>query len=120
VAEVSETLRAEIRRYQDLIEKIRLIALNRQQLKAQLSEVESALKELESTDASKPVYKIAGSIIVLKNRDDVINELNSMKEALEIRIKTLEKQEDLMKKQLDELEKKLMKKLGSTQGTGAS
>lgn len=114
VAEVSEALRAEVKRYQDLVERIRMIALNRQQLQIQLNEVEAALKELATIDDTKPVYKIAGSIIVLRSKNDMVSELSNLKETLEIRIKTLEKQEDLLKKQLDELEKKLSRKLGSS------
>jgi prefoldin beta subunit len=119
VAEVSETLRAEVKRYQDLVEKLRLVATNRQQLQLQLAEVNEALKELGSVDDSAPVYKVAGSIIVAKKKNDVLNELNSLKESLEIRIKTLEKQEELLKKQLEELEKKLARKLGGGSQTGA-
>jgi len=115
VAEISETLRAEVKRYQDLVERIRMVALNRQQLQAQLNEVDRALRELSAIDDSRPVYKIAGSIIVAKSKSDVVSELTSMKEMLEIRIKTLEKQEDLLKKQLEELEKKLSRKLGGAQ-----
>lgn len=112
MAEVSETLRAEVRRYQDLVEKLRLIATNRQQIQLQLAEINEALRELSSVDDSAPVYKVAGSIIVAKKKNDVVNELNNLKESLEIRIKSLEKQEELLKDQLKELERKLAKKLG--------
>lgn len=119
MAEISETLRAEVRRYQDLVEKLRLIATNMQQLRLQLAEVNEALKELSNVDDSVPVYKVAGSIIVAKKKIDAMNELNNLKESLEIRIKTLEKQEELLRKQLEELEKKLAKKLGGSAQAGA-
>ena len=112
VVEVSEALRADIRRYQDLVEKLRLIATNRQQIQMQLAEINEALRELGGVDDSAPVYKVAGSIIVAKKKGDVVNELNTLKESLEIRMKSLEKQEELLKDQLKELEKKLAKKLG--------
>ncbi|MEM0023685.1 MAG: prefoldin subunit beta [Thermofilaceae archaeon] len=119
MAGVSEALRAEVKRYQDLVERLRLIAINRQQLQAQLTEVDEALKELSTVDDSHPVYKIVGTIIVLKSKSSVVNELNNLKETIEIRIKTLEKQEDLLKKQLEELEKKLARKLGGEAQAGA-
>lgn len=119
MAGTSEALRAEIKRYQDLVERLNLIVLNRQQLQAQLAEVEKALRELNTVDDSRPVYKIVGPIIVLKSKSNVVNELNNLKETIEIRIKTLEKQEDLLKKQLEELEKKLAKKLGGEAQAGA-
>lgn len=112
MAEVSETLKADVKRYQDIVGRLRLIAANLQQLQQQLAEVNEALRELGSVDESTPVYKVAGSIIVAKKKSDLINELNTLKETLEIRIKTLEKQEDLLKQQLGELERKLARKLG--------
>ncbi|MEM1508738.1 MAG: prefoldin subunit beta [Thermofilaceae archaeon] len=118
MAEVSETLRAEIKRYQDLVERLRVLAINRQQIQSQLSELNDALRELGSLKEDAPIYKIVGSIMIHRQKDVVIKELNDLKEMLEIRLKALEKQEGLLKEQLEELEKKLVKRVGSAQ-TGA-
>jgi len=117
VANVSETLRAEVRRYQDLVERLRLIALNKQQLQLQLSEVDSALRELDKLEEDAAVYKVVGSIMVSKKRSDIVEELSELKETLEVRLKTLEKQEDLLRRQLNELERKLARKLGGSTST---
>ncbi|RLE70060.1 MAG: prefoldin subunit beta [Thermoprotei archaeon] len=117
VANVSETLRAEVRRYQDLVERLRLIALNKQQLQLQLSEVDSALRELNKLEEDAAVYKVVGSIMVSKKRSDIVEELSELKETLEVRLKTLEKQEDLLRRQLNELERKLARKLGGSTST---
>ncbi len=118
MAEVSETLRADIKRYQDLVEKLRVLAINRQQIQSQLSEVNDALRELSSIKEDASIYKIVGSIMVHRQKSDVVKELNDLKEILELRLKTLEKQEGLIKEQLEELEKRLVKRIGGTQ-TGA-
>ena len=114
MSEASETLRADIKRYQDLVEKLRIISLNKQQLQVQLSEITNALKELEASSEDTATFEIVGSIMIAKKRDSLIDKLKSLQETMEIRLKTLEKQEDLLKKQLSELEKKLTRKLGGS------
>lgn len=109
---LSESLRAEIKRYQDVTEKLRLVLLNKQQVQVQLSEVENALRELSRASGDAAIFKILGNIMVAKPRDEIESELSERKETLEIRIKSLERQEQLLRKQLEELEKKLTRKLG--------
>lgn len=116
--EIPEGLRGDIRRYQDVTEKLRMILLNKQQVQLQLSEVRNALKEIEKTSEGA-VYKLVGNVLVSKNREELVSELNEKKETLEIRLKSLEKQESLLRKQLEELEKKLSKKLSGSQVGGA-
>lgn len=114
MAGISETLRAEVRKYQDIVERLRMIAINKQQIQAQLGEINSALRELDKAGESAAVYKIVGSVMISRNRDDVVRELNDLRETLEVRLKALERQEDLLKRQLNQLEKKLAKKLGGS------
>jgi len=114
VAGISETLRAEVKKYQDIVERLRLIALNKQQIQAQLGEINNALRELDKAGEDAAVYKVVGAVMISRKRDDVIRELNDLRETLEIRLKALEKQEDLLKKQLNQLEKKLARKLGGS------
>lgn len=119
MAEVPEALKADIKRYQDVAERLRVIAINKQQLQVQLSEIDEALRELGVVEESAPVYKVVGSIVVLRKKADIVGELSNSKELLEIRMKALEKQEELLRKQLDELERRLARKLGSGAQAGA-
>lgn len=114
--ELPESIKAEIKRYQDLIEKIRYVALNRQQLQIQLLEINNALKELSNIPDDTNVYKIVGTIMIAKPKKEVQSDLEQQKETLEIRFKSLQRQEELLRKQLNELEKKLTRKLGYVQG----
>jgi len=117
-SELPESIRGDIRRYQDVTEKLRLILLNKQQVQLQLSEVRNALKELEKLSEGS-VYKLIGNVMVSKKKDEIVSELNERQETLEVRLKSLEKQESLLRKQLEELEKKLSRKLGGPQ-TGSA
>ena len=68
--------------------------MQRQQLKAQLSEIDTALAELEKTDTS---YRIIGNIMVKSTKEDIKKDLTEKKDMMEIRVKTLEKQEGQLK-----------------------
>lgn len=77
----------------------------RQMIQTQILEIESALKELETSENS---YKIIGNIMVKSNKTDLNKELNSKKQMLEIRVKSIEKQEKLIKEKASALQKEVM------------
>ena len=84
--------------------------MQKQQLQTQLIEIESALKELKNTDQA---YKIIGNIMVKTNKEELEKDLKSKKDAVDLRIKTLEKQEKQMKDKSKVLQEEVMKKLKS-------
>jgi len=114
--ELPENVKADIKRYQDITEKLRLVLLNKQQVQIQLTEVNNALSELNKTSSDTVVFKIVGNLMINKNKNELLDELNERKETLEIRLKSLEKQEKLLKDQLKDLESKIYKKLGGGVG----
>jgi len=82
--------------------------LQKQQLQAQLIELESALKELKTKNEA---YKIVGNIMVASKKDELEKDLNTKKETIQLRIKTLEKQENTIKDKAQTLQKEVMKEL---------
>ena len=100
---------------QDKIQQLQMIEqgmqnflMQKQQVQAQLIEIESALKELEKTDEA---FKIVGNIMVKSNKEDLKKDLASKKEILDLRIKTLEKQEKDMKDKATAMQSEVMEKL---------
>ena len=114
--EVSEALKAEIRRYSSVLERLRAVSLSKQQLQAQLLEIKEALEELEKAQEEDKVYKIIGRIMISTPRDRVKKELQEKKDAIETRLMTLQKQEALLKKQLEDLERRIARKMGGASG----
>ena len=114
--EVSEALRAEIRRYSSVLERLRAISLSKQQLQAQLLEIKEALEELEKAHEDDKVYKIIGRVMISAPKDRVEKELQERKDTIETRLMTLQKQETLLKKQLEDLEKRIARKMGGASG----
>jgi len=98
----------QLARLQDLQEQLRAIVLRKQQIELELREVERALKETEDLSNDVPIYKSVGALLFKTEREKVVKELGERKEELELRIKTLERQESRVKQQLEELRKSIL------------
>lgn len=83
--------------------------MQKQQFQLQQVEIESALKELEKVDEA---YKIVGNIMVLSKKDDLKKDLDSKKDVMELRVKTMEKQEDQLREKASKLQNELLKEMG--------
>lgn len=100
---------------QEKIGQIQLINQNlenfsaqRQQFQLQQTEIETALSEIENSNTA---YKIIGNIMVLSNKDALAKELKERQEMLNIRISTIEKQEEKFRNKIEDLQKEVMKTL---------
>ena len=71
-----------------------------------MAEIDKTLEELNKIE-NEEVFRIYGRVMVKKKKSDVIDELNSEKETLEIRLKTLERTENKIIEKLKEYEKKM-------------
>ena len=100
---------------QDKIQELQLLEQNmqsfmmqKQNFQTQLAEIESALKE---TGKSKDAYKIIGNIMVKGDKKEIEKELKEKKEMFELRIKSIEKQEEKLKEKASQLQKEVMKEM---------
>ena len=82
--------------------------MQKQSFQTQLMEIESALKEL---DSSETAYKIVGNIMVSSKKKELEKDLKSKKETVELRIKMLEKQEEKIKEKADKIQKEVLKEI---------
>jgi len=80
----------------------------KQQFQLKLVEIESALKEMESTTE---IYKIVGPIMVLSKKEDILSELDSKKGVIELRIKNIDKQEIQIRDKSAKLRTMVMEKM---------
>jgi prefoldin beta subunit len=90
-----------LQRLQLLEQNLQQIAMQRQQFSSQLFEVEGALKELESSEVA---YKIVGGVMFGVKKAELKSDLEGKKELIELRVKTLEKQEQQLKDKFKKLE----------------
>lgn len=85
------------------------ILMQKQTFQTQILEIDNALKELKQTK-EKP-YKIIGTVMIQTNKEKLEKDLNEKKQTFTLRIKTLEKQEAQLKKNSEELQKEILKKM---------
>ena len=104
-AENDEGTTEKIQELQLLQQRLSLFAAQKQQFQLQMIETDGALAELEK--AKPPVYRMVGELLVEKPIADLKKELTERKEELELRIKTIEKQELKSRERAQELQKEL-------------
>tara|TARA_Y100000031_G_C8124403_1_gene339777 strand:+ start:429 stop:737 length:309 start_codon:yes stop_codon:yes gene_type:complete len=81
------------------------IVIQKQQLQSQLVELNSALTELKTTEKS---YRIVGKLMIATPKDKLSSELEDKREAVEVRLKNFNSQEEKLKEKIEELQKKAM------------
>ncbi|MFH2028246.1 MAG: prefoldin subunit beta [Nanoarchaeota archaeon] len=106
--EVSKETEEKINQLQLFEQSLQNLLVQKQQFQSQLVEISSAVTELESSNES---YKIIGNIMVSSKKDDLKKELETKKETLNIRIKTLEKQENSIKEKAQKLQSDVMEEM---------
>lgn len=98
-----------IQQLQLLEQNLQNILIQKQASQSQSLEIDNALKELSLT--TQETYKIISNIMIKTNKEKLINELNSKKEILSLRIKNLEKQETQLKEKAKTLQQEVIKEL---------
>ena len=106
MSEISKETEQKIAQLQLHEQGLQNILIQKQQFQAQSIEIESALKELEAT---KEAYKIVGNLMVASKKEDLKKDLESKKETVNLRIKTLEKQETQIKERAKRLQEEVSK-----------
>ena len=105
MADIPEDAQDKIRQLQMLEQGLQQLLMQKQAFQLQMMEIESALKEL---DSSGEAYKIIGKIMVLTKREELNKELKEKKETLELRISSLEKQETKTREKAASLQKDIL------------
>lgn len=106
--DVKKDTKEKISQLQLLEQKISTLVAQKQQFQQQLMEVESALAESKS---SEKTYKIIGNIMVLSDKEKIQKDLESKKEILELRLTSLDKQEDKNRIKAKEIQTEVLKEM---------
>jgi len=84
------------------------LLVQKQQFQLQLAEIDSASKELETTEKA---YKIVGNIMASAKKEDLKKDLSEKKDIIKLRIKNIEKQEGQIKEKSSALQEEILKKM---------
>ncbi len=90
---------------QMLEQNLQNFLMQKQNFQMQMIEIDSALEELAKTDKA---YKIVGNLMVASDKQELEKDLHSKKELVELRIKSIEKQEKSIKERASKLQKEVL------------
>lgn len=93
---------------QSIEQNLQRFLSQKQQFQSQIVEIDTALNEIKG---SGEVHRIVGNIMVSVEGKKVEEDLKSKKEMSELRLKSLEKQEQSMREKADEIQKEVMGQL---------
>jgi prefoldin beta subunit len=74
-------------------------------------EAKRAIEELNDVADDAPVYMSVGTVMMEKKKEDVLKNLNDKIETLELRIKSLEKQEGMLSGKFEQLQNQIKQAL---------
>ncbi len=86
-------------------QQLQSIMLQKQSLMIQNREIEKAIEELQKVE-NQETFKSVGPILVKTDKEVINKELDDMREEIELKIRTLDKQEKRVKDKLKENQEK--------------
>jgi prefoldin beta subunit len=98
-----------IQEMQILEQRLQNSILQKQAFQMEFAETNSAQREVEKSGGE--VFKIIGQLMIKSEKGKIQEELSSKQKILELRIKTLEKQENSLAEQLDKLRNEITKSM---------
>jgi len=93
----------ELQAYQ---QQMQTVLIQKETLNIQNMEIDKALEELGKIK-DEDVFKAVGPILIKSDKEKLKKELSEKKETIDLRLKSLQKQENRMKEKLEESQKKL-------------
>lgn len=101
--EQAQHILMQLQQYQ---QQLQLLVMQRQQLELQLAEINAAAEALK-TVVGNEVFRAVGPILVKSRKADVEKILSDAKEVVDLRAKTVQKQEAKVKEKVKELSDKI-------------
>ena len=90
-------------------QNLQMVLLQKQSFQIELSEIENAISELDNSEGT--TYKLIGQILIKKDKESLKEELQKKKKIISLRIQSLEKQEEPLSQEIEELRTSIMKSL---------
>ena len=91
---------------QMLEQNLQNILMQKQSFQMELSETQSALKEIENS--GDEVFKIVGQLMIKTEKSKILEELSGREKILEMRLKKMEQQEAVFMEKLEKLREEVI------------
>jgi prefoldin beta subunit len=83
-----------------------------------LHETEKALEEVKKADDKAVLYKAAGELLIKAKKDEVEKDLEEKKDSLDVRMKSLARQEERIQAKFQQLQDQIKQALGKGAPSG--
>ncbi len=102
----------QIAQFQQLTQQIQMVTTQKIQLESQAKELDRTVQELEKAPEDSAVFKNVGTLLVqVKDRPAMLSELKEQKETVEVRVKTLERQDKHLRERHQSLQAQITQAL---------
>lgn len=112
VEKLPPEVEAKYTKYVKLRDTLTAVSQERTALEAALSELDEVLERLSGLPDDAELYKIVGHVMVRASKNNLVEELKSKKEELEIKLKAVKTQEEYLRREVDRLAVELRALLG--------
>jgi prefoldin beta subunit len=114
--EISPKLQNQIAQFQQLQQQLQSVMSQKIRMDAMLREMEMTIEELRKAAQDTVVFKSVGSLMIkVSDTPALLKEIEEDKETTEIRVKSLDRQEKMLKEKFQSVQEQLNRALGGPQ-----
>ena len=107
--EIDKQTQEKIQQLQSYEQALHTLLMQKQAFQAELNETENALSEIIKT--KDDVFKLVGNIMIKSDKKKIEEELKKKQGLIQLRLKSIEKQETQLEKQVEEIREEVMKRI---------
>ncbi len=112
--DISPKLQNQIAQFQQVQQQLQQILNQKFRMEAQLKEMDLTIDELKKTPVESPVYKNVGALMIkVSDREVLLKEIEDDKETAEVRVKSLDRQEKMLREKYQLMQDQISKAIGS-------
>ena len=114
--EISPKLQNQIAQFQQLQQQLQSVMSQKIRMDDLLKEMAMTIEETKKAEADAVVYKSVGSLMIkVADTPALLKEIEEDKETTEIRVKSLDRQEKMLKEKFQSVQEQLNRALGGAQ-----
>jgi prefoldin beta subunit len=116
--ELPPQIQNQLAQLQQLQQQAQAVITQKAQIEALIRETDAALKELDKSSDDSIIYKSVGELLFKAERPKLIEELKERKDMMDLRLKTMSKQEERIQGRFTQLQDQLKQALGQVPPKG--
>ncbi len=116
--ELPPQIQNQLAQLQQLQQQGQALVSQKSQIEIMIKEIEAALKELETAADDQIIYKSVGDILIKSEKAKIQEDLTEKKDIMDLRLKTMAKQEERIQSRFIQLQDQLKQALGEAPPRG--